>query len=153
LKDHGFNVNEFLDGVKPALEQLHEVQANLQNKLNEIATTDDKDNDDQDGEGIMNLTDKNMLPSMLFPNPDTNKIVRRLLQKKHSWKEVAQKEPESDEARLTAMLSPQHLERFELASKLGFGFAPYFYDLNVQVHNVSAILSQLHDGDAICYLL
>lgn len=141
LKEYNFNVNEFLEGVKPALEQLHEVQANLQNKLNEIATaTSDDDKNDDDDDDIMDLTDRNMLPSMLFPNPDTDKIVRRLLKKKHSWKEVAQKDPESDEARLIAMLSPPHLERFELASKLSFGFVPYFHDLNVQVHNVSIVL-------------
>jgi len=149
LKEHGFDVNEFLEGVKPALEQLHEVQANLQNKLSEIASSTEEEVDDGD-EGIMDLTDKNMLPSMLFPNPDTDKIVRRLLKKKHSWKDLAEKDPESDESRLVAMLSPEHLTRFELASKLSFGFTPQFHDLHVQIHNVrSSVRNAYEDFDDI----
>jgi hypothetical protein len=136
LKEHGFDVAEFLDGVKPALEQLHEVQANLQNKLNEIASSSEEEEDENDDDDVLDIMDKNIIPSLLFPNPDTDKAVRRLLKKKHSWKEQAEKDPESYEARLIAMLSPQHLERFELASKLSFGFAPKFQDFNVEVHNV-----------------
>jgi hypothetical protein len=135
LKEHGFDVKEFLEGVKPALEELHEVQSKLQNKLKVIASSSEEDDDDDDDD--MDVSDGNMLPSMLFPNPETDKIVRRLLKKKHAWKHVAEEDQESQEARLLAMLSPQHFERFEMASKLSFGFAPQFYDLNVQVHNVS----------------
>lgn len=148
LKEHGFDVNEFLEGVKPALEELHEVQSNLQNKLNVIASSSEEDDDDDDA---MDVSDGNMLPSMLFPNPETDKIVRRLLKKKHAWKHVAEEDPESEEARLVAMLSPQHFERFEMASKLSFGFAPQFYDLNVQVHNVSdSVLRLLCRGSSTC---
>ena len=136
LKEHGFDVTEFLDGVKPALEQLHEVQANLQNKLNEIASSSDQD-DENDDDDVLDMMDKNIIPSLLFHNPGIDKAVRRLLKKKYSWKEQAEKDPESDEARLIAMLSPQHLERFELGSKLSYAYAPKFNDLKVEVHNVS----------------
>lgn len=139
LKEHGFDVAEFLDGVKPALEQLHEVQANLQKELNEIATASDSDHDDDNDDGILDGADNNMVQSVLFPDTENHKAVKRLLKKTHGWKEQAEKDPDSYEARLVAMLSPEHLERFELASKLSFVFAPQFQDLDVKVHNVSPI--------------
>lgn len=134
LKEHGFNANEFLEGVKPALEQVHEVQAQLENKLRKIAATAEEDDDDEDE---LDPLIQHPFTSMLLKDPNTSSAVKRLFKKTRSFQNVAEMDPESYEARLLAMFSSQHVKTFEFASKLGLAVSHPFHEHHVQVNNVS----------------
>lgn len=138
LRKYGFDVNEFLEGVKPALEQLHEVQVNLQNKLSEIASSPEEDDETDSDKNKTTDLQITPVPSMMFPNSsNADQVWMRLMKNKYSWKEIAKENEEADESRIIAMLSPQHLDRFEMASKLNLAFEPQFHYVDIQVNNVS----------------
>lgn len=140
LKEYGFEANEFLEGVKPALEQVHQVQAQLENELRKIASSSSDDNDNDDGDDDeMDPLSQHPLSAILLNNPDTSNAVKRMFKKQNSFQQVAEKDPESNEARLVAMFSPQHFQAFELTSKIGLASSPPFHDHSVQVHNVSTV--------------
>jgi hypothetical protein len=117
-----FNVDEFLEGVKPALAELHKVQASLQNKLNHIANEVNDDQEEEENEEE-NTVEKAALAA--YANAHKDQRLQRLL--KYSWKKEAEKNPESDEGRLMSMLTPQLFENFQVGAKMR-----YFMDPNVE---------------------
>jgi hypothetical protein len=116
-----FNVDEFLEGVKPALAELHKVQASLHNKLSVIIK---EVNDDQEEEENEEQTvEKEALAA--YANASEDQRLRRLL--KYSWKKKAEKDPESDEGRLMSMVTPLLFENLQVGAKMS-----YFMDPNVE---------------------
>jgi hypothetical protein len=129
LKKHGFNAREFLEGVKPALEQVHEVQAQLENKLRIIAASpneeDDKDEIEDDGMDMWRSHSSN--------------DIKRLFRKKNGFEYVAKEDPDSYEARLIDMLSTWSFKAFEISSKCNFVPTPPFQSHEIQVTNVALL--------------
>jgi hypothetical protein len=113
-----FNVDEFLEGVKPALAEFHHVQASLQNKVHVIAKEDNVD--DQKREESEELTvEKVLLASYANANDDR---LRRVLN--YSWKKEVEKDSESDEARISSMVSAWFFESLQVGAKICYFMYP-----------------------------
>ena len=138
LQKHGFDASQFLEGVKPALEQVHQVQAQLENKLRRIAAAPNEENDedeidDDEGEDWLSLYASK---HVLLEGSEASNDVKRLFHKKNAFEYVAKKDPDSYEARLMNMLSTWNFKAFELSSKCSFVPTPPFQSHQIQVTNV-----------------
>ena len=130
-----FNVDEFLEGVKPALAEFHKVCGSLNIKVSTIANEDNDDREEEKDE--KNTVEKAALEA--YANASKDPRVRRLL--KYSWKKEAETNPESDEGRLMSMVTPQLFEKLQVGTKMSYLMDPNveFQDGCVEIRYVRTI--------------
>jgi hypothetical protein len=145
FKQTNFNASEFLEGVRPALENFHNVGGALENHLQTILKeaaaktnneTDDENvkksregsaNDDTVEAGISSLSDTVsrgkeketlMLTMQMFGIKDGGKRAAAILD--HEWAAEAEKDPDSLPAQLSRMVTKELFQMSELNAKTAF---------------------------------
>lgn len=138
MKKYGFEAQEFLDGVKPALEQFYLVSNSMRNTLaaveqetaveEETAVEDDNADISFGSEEAEKEAAKLMLMTGISKD---DKTLRKLV--KCNWKEEAEKDSESMAARLRAMLTPEWFDMVEFGIK-----GTYIMDKSLVYHEGSS---------------
>lgn len=115
LQKYGFNTSEFLTGVKPALEQFHNVLGNLSNLMHEESTTlaeGDDNTEPTEEEQLSFDTLKNdrqasLMAAMLGTTQDT-KLLRKFLRVHMvDWSKIAEEKPDSFAGQLKQMVTSE----------------------------------------------
>jgi hypothetical protein len=138
FKQHSFDASEFLSGVRPALERFHNVSGSLENQLRKIQAEAKKSVEaDRDGnrggstvdasspdESTATKSEDSMI-SIAFTE---NEVVRAEITGdkattavlEHSWKDDAEKDPESLAGQFSRMVTSELLDLHQMSAKAAF---------------------------------
>mmetsp|Transcript_4891 Transcript_4891/g.6714 ORF Transcript_4891/g.6714 Transcript_4891/m.6714 type:complete len:357 (-) Transcript_4891:44-1114(-) len=149
---HKFNVEEFTEGVKPALCRFHEVQSLLQNEVyNEKNETDSKKEQGEDEKDLMGGIDKETEQMLMreflalsTTNTDNDVLASKISDAvglKRNWTKEAKEQPESLAGQLMSMLTTSHFQIVEFTAYASYLTDRHFryVDDSVKINNVALL--------------
>lgn len=131
FRKHGFDANQFLDGVGPALTSFHNISGALENKLRSSSSIASKvDNKSEETSGLSKeekeaiLSTIKMLQQQQQNSSIENSVEQASALLNHDWMDDAKSDPESLEGQLSRMLTAELFDIHQLSAKTAFLLQP-----------------------------
>jgi len=124
LQKYGFDTGEFLEGVKPALEQFHNIHCNLMNSMHEESAKIDEDDTEPTEEEELSFENlkkdrQNAVLAAMVGLTHDNKLLRRFLKvQKNNWNKVAEDDPDSIAGQLKRMVTSEFFSELQRTAQM-----------------------------------
>lgn len=167
LQKYGFDTTEFLSGVKPALEQFHNVHGNLMNLMHEESTklvegddnTEPTEEEQLSFDTLKNDRQASLMAAMLGMTQDT-KLLRKFL-KVHmvDWIKIAEETPDSLAGQLKQMVTSEFFAEMHNNAQArqiiedSLNKVVIYEDESSEVNNVSLVFVRTSSGLPLLWFL